>query len=105
MFNRNAQGDLMGVVKATNISSTPVALKIKTTSPDKYRVRPSMACLAPGAPCAIEIYVQGDGQLGPTVSLVRDKFLITAVIVQQPNLNNQQIAEVMKVRLYILYTV
>ncbi len=96
MFNQNDQGDLMGVVRASNISQAPVALKIKTTSPDKYRVRPSMACLAPGKSCAIEIYVQ-TGQIGPTASLVRDKFLITAVITEDDSLSNQRIGEIMKV--------
>ena len=56
-----------------------------------------MACLAPGQGCSIEIYVQS-AQIGPTASLVRDKFLITANSVDDANMPNQRIGEIMKVR-------
>ena len=55
-----------------------------------------MACLSPGQGCSIEIYVQS-GQIGPTAALVRDKFLITAIAVEDGNMSNQKIGELMKV--------
>lgn len=71
-------------------------LQIKTTSPDKYRVRPSTASLPPGDSCTIEIYVQS-AQAGSAASLVRDKFLITASSVEAgADLTPQRVAELMK---------
>jgi len=85
----------MGTIRATNVSSTPLVLKIKTTSPDKYRVRPSMANLAPGKDCLIEIYAQ---QSPSAASLVRDKFLITAVAVDRADMDLDEVAAILKGR-------
>ena len=55
-----------------------------------------MTVLAPNAATSIEIFVQS-AQIGNAASLVRDKFLITALTVQKEDLTQQQLGEIMKV--------
>ena len=76
-----------------NTSGGPVVYKIKTTSPDKYKVRPSMHCLGSGSSSTVEIMAQTT----TASALVRDKFLITAVAVEQDGVPPSKIAEIMKV--------
>ena len=77
----------------TNSTERPAVYKIKTTSPDKYKVRPSMYCLGAGSTNVVEIAAQST----TAAALVRDKFLITAVAVEQEGLPANKIAEIMKV--------
>jgi hypothetical protein len=95
VFDKNSYGDLVAKLTIANPSTTAsVIYKIKTTSPDKYKVRPSMYNLPAGSSNQVEIQVQS-----PTAasSLVRDKFLITAVTVgDQEGLSASKIAEIMK---------
>lgn len=78
----------------TNASSGTVAYKIKTTSPDKYRVRPSAGSIAPGAVLNITVHIQSGYS---AAQLVRDKFLVMACAVQSDSLTSQQLTEVWKV--------
>lgn len=71
-------------------------MQVKTTAPDKYRVRPSMSSLAPGASLVVEIYVPF-ALVGSPESLIRDKFLITAISVENEHLSQSQITEIVKV--------
>ena len=82
-----------------NSSDGPLVYKIKTTSPDKYKVRPSMYCLGAGSTSTVEIAAQST----TASALVRDKFLITAVAVEQEGVPGSKIAEIMKVRLEEFY--
>ena len=93
MFSSTGAGDLTGRVQIQNISSKILGFKIKTTSPEKYRVRPSTGSLSPGLTATVEIHVSG-GQA--TSSLVRDKFLITAVFLESSELGQQQLADALK---------
>ena len=93
MFSSTGAGDLTGRVQIQNISRKIVGYKIKTTSPEKYRVRPSTGSLSPGLTATVEIHVSG-GQA--TSSLVRDKFLITAVFLESSELGQQQLADALK---------
>ena len=103
IFNQisGSGGDLTARVQVANISADekPVIFKIKTTSPEKFRVRPSMANLPPNTSTSIEILVQASS--GSVGQLVRDKFLITAVSVDKEGMNYQQIADLMKVKQFI----
>ena len=69
-------------------------LQIKTTSPDKYRVRPSAGVINAGAALNITVHIQS----GYSASqLVRDKFLVMACAIDSDTLTNQQLIEVWKV--------
>merc|ERR1719150_1426836 len=76
VFSTSPLGDLTGKVSLTNTSGKPLGYKIKTTSPEKYRVRPSTGSISPGQSVTVEIHVSGQKEVA---SLNRDKFLVTAV--------------------------
>ena len=102
IFSSSSTGELSAKIQIQNISSKALGYKIKTTSPEKYRVRPSTGSLGPGSQATIEIQVSG-GQGGAALtpaSLVRDKFLITAIFLEEQtslqDLKPQQLAEALK---------
>jgi len=96
VFSSTGAGDLAAKVQIQNISSKIVGYKIKTTSPEKYRVRPSTGSLSPGLAATVEIHVSGGQATTVPSSLVRDKFLITAVYLESIDLGQQQLADALK---------
>lgn len=68
--------------------------QIKTTSPEKFRVRPSSGTLALGASVTIHVLLQPGYQLPP---LTRDKFLIMHLPVQSAGMSAAEIADLWKV--------
>jgi len=95
MFSSSPMGDLTGKVTLYNNSGRPLGYKIKTTSPEKYRVRPSTGCLPPGQDATVEIHVSSS-QAKEAGSLLRDKFLVTAVLLDREDLPPPQLAEALK---------
>ena len=96
IFSSGANGEFSAKIQIQNISSQPVGYKIKTTSPEKYRVKPSTGTLAPNLSATVEIHVSaGQGALTPA-SLVRDKFLITAIFLEEVDIKQHQLAEALK---------
>ena len=59
LFSNSPVGDLVAKLQIQNVSAKPVGYKIKTTSPEKYRVRPSTGQLGPGATASVEIHCSG----------------------------------------------
>ncbi|KHJ77069.1 hypothetical protein OESDEN_23311 [Oesophagostomum dentatum] len=53
--------EFVEVVAIRNTSTESVMFKIKTTSPEKFRVRPSMGLIAAGATEIIRVYLQSGG--------------------------------------------
>jgi hypothetical protein len=96
VFSATPAGDLAGKIQIQNISTKIVGYKIKTTSPEKYRVRPSTGSLSPGLAATVEIHVSGGQATTVPSSLVRDKFLITAVFLESSELGQQQLADALK---------
>lgn len=89
--------DMVGTVDITNIVQHPVTYKIKTTSPDKFRVRPSSGVLAPGANNSINVVLlQGPNNAQST--LVKDKFLVMCMeLSPDASTSAQDITELWKV--------
>ena len=98
VFSASATGDLVAKLQIQNVSSKPVGYKIKTTSPEKYRVRPSTGSLAPSLSATVEIHCAAAAATPASapVSLVRDKFLITAIFLDTAELSGQQLTEALK---------
>lgn len=65
--------ELVGNVEIINIHVEPVTYKIKTTAPEKFRVRPSTGVLSPGANVTINVVLQHGHQI---IALNREKFLV-----------------------------
>lgn len=91
LFTKSGNSEYVGTVEITNVDENPVTYKIKTTSPDKYRVRPSNGFLLPNASVAINVVLQQEHQLQ---AISRDKFLVMCMTVpsdvpmQQSNIND-----------------
>lgn len=73
--------------------------QIKTTSPEKFRVRPSTGILAPGASASISVVLQS----GPNVTLLlnKDKFLVMCMEMNDLNASQQDIADIWKVNIIL----
>ncbi|XP_039287227.1 motile sperm domain-containing protein 2 isoform X2 [Nilaparvata lugens] len=72
-FSQEWSSDLSGSAKITNIADSITTFKMKTTSPEKFRVRPSYGVLAPNASQVVNVSLQpGYSAQG----LIREKFLI-----------------------------
>lgn len=67
---------------------------MKTTSPEKFRVRPSAGCLAPNGRVTISITLLHGFQLG---GLSRDKFQVSCMQVESTELSTQELVELWKV--------
>lgn len=97
--------DLVGTVDIVNIAPTAVTYKIKTTSPEKFRVRPSSGVLAPGASTSINVVLlqqqqqPGGGVQQVAATLVKDKFLVMCMeLTPDASTSTQDIAELWRVR-------
>ena len=111
VFKPNSFGELTARIQARNISVRVVAYKMKTTSPDRYKVRPSSGSLGPGQSLAMEVSVSRShasntqliGQcqecthsvLTSSVSAL-DKFMLSAVTVLTEDLSAQTIYRLLK---------
>jgi len=93
VFSTSPLGDLTGKVSLTNTSGKPLGYKIKTTSPEKYRVRPSTGSISPGQSVTVEIHVSGQKEVA---SLSRDKFLVTAVLLDREDIPASQLADALR---------
>ncbi|XP_063844950.1 motile sperm domain-containing protein 2-like [Scylla paramamosain] len=77
----------------TNPTANPLAIKIKTTSPEKYRVKPSVGVLEGEG--QLEVGVTVGEQLAPS-ALVRDKFLVMAAPAPSLDLSSQEVSQLFK---------
>ncbi|XP_037077232.1 motile sperm domain-containing protein 2-like [Pollicipes pollicipes] len=74
-----------------NIRRGPVAFKVKTTAPEKFRVRPSCGVVAPGRRVSVEL------RLAPGVAAhqaLAEKFLLVAAPIQQQQVVADDMASV-----------
>lgn len=83
--------EVSGQFTITNMDESAVSFKIRTTSPEKFRVRPSSGTLAPGASQTVLIVVQSGFQMR-TVS--KDRFLVMSVQIPKTDLSQKELSEV-----------
>ncbi|ETN80367.1 MSP domain protein [Necator americanus] len=74
--------EFVEVVAIRNTSSESVMFKIKTTSPEKFRVRPSMGVIPSGTTEIIRVYLQSEYKS----SCSKEKFLLMALETENNNL-------------------
>ncbi|VFV43164.1 motile sperm domain-containing [Lynx pardinus] len=77
-FGSTESGEKKTLIVLTNVTKNIVAFKVRTTAPEKYRVKPSNSSCDPGA--SVDIVVSPHG--GLTVS-AQDRFLIMAAEMEQ----------------------
>ncbi|MFH4983102.1 hypothetical protein AB6A40_009811 [Gnathostoma spinigerum] len=75
------ENDWVDIVVLENRGSKTIVYKVKTTSREKFRVRPTTGSIAPGSTEFVRVYLQNEykNQFG------RDRFLLLAVEVDDPN--------------------
>ncbi|XP_008326743.1 motile sperm domain-containing protein 2 [Cynoglossus semilaevis] len=74
----------------SNVTKNKVAFKVRTTAPEKYRVKPSSSCCEPGAPVEIVVSLHGGSQASP-----QDRFLVMAAEMENPG-STQELAQFWK---------
>ncbi|KAB0404409.1 hypothetical protein E2I00_011028 [Balaenoptera physalus] len=77
-FGSTESEEKKALIVLTNVTKNIVAFKVRTTAPEKYRVKPSNSSCDPGA--SVDIVVSPHG--GLTVS-AQDRFLIMAAEMEQ----------------------
>ncbi|XP_059993830.1 motile sperm domain-containing protein 2 isoform X2 [Lagenorhynchus albirostris] len=77
-FGSTESEEKKALITLTNVTKNIVAFKVRTTAPEKYRVKPSNSSCDPGA--SVDIVVSPHG--GLTVS-AQDRFLIMAAEMEQ----------------------
>lgn len=85
--------DTVGKFTIKNNHSENLAYKIKTTSPEKFRVRPSMGTLIPGNSQQISITLH-DGYQYTTVN--KEKFLVMCKIVTKSEMSTSELTDLWK---------
>ncbi|XP_048350164.1 motile sperm domain-containing protein 2 [Sphaerodactylus townsendi] len=91
-FGSKETGEKKCLIVLTNVTKNTVAFKVRTTAPDKYRVKPSNSSCEPGTSLDIIVSLHG----GCTASL-QDRFLIMAAEMDQcPGTGTQELAQFWK---------
>ncbi|XP_020490085.1 motile sperm domain-containing protein 2 [Labrus bergylta] len=73
----------------TNVTKNQVAFKVRTTAPEKYRVKPSSSSCEAGASVDIVVSLHGGSQASP-----QDRFLVMAA--EMDNAGSQELAQFWK---------
>ncbi|CAH0731176.1 unnamed protein product, partial [Brenthis ino] len=88
---KSENDEVSGQFSITNMDEGAVSFKIRTTSPEKFRVRPSSGTLAKGATQTIIIVVQPGFQLR---NEMKDMFLVMSVQTPKTDLTPKEINEI-----------
>ncbi|KAL1130852.1 hypothetical protein AAG570_012093 [Ranatra chinensis] len=86
--------EVLGNLSITNTSDSFISYKVKTTSPEKFRVRPSCGILAQGHTVNINVVVQ-PGYTGSNI--LRDKFLIMTFVIDHEGYSTNELNDLWKV--------
>ncbi|XP_074651496.1 motile sperm domain-containing protein 2-like isoform X2 [Tubulanus polymorphus] len=76
------------IITITNTVKSNVAFKVKTTAPEKYRVRPSSGVIKPAGTGEVSVFLQA----GHSSTIHRDKFLVMTMEVEA-GVSNSEIGE------------
>uniref|UniRef100_A0A4W3I0V2 Motile sperm domain containing 2 n=1 Tax=Callorhinchus milii TaxID=7868 RepID=A0A4W3I0V2_CALMI len=77
-FGSKDSGDRKCSIVLTNVTKNPVAFKVRTTAPEKYRVKPSNSSFEPGTTIDILVSLHGGFEASP-----QDRFLVMAAEIDQ----------------------
>lgn len=88
---KNENDELSGQFTITNMDESAISFKIRTTSPEKFRVRPSSGTLPPGLSQTVLIVVQPGFQLR---TVTKDRFLVMSVQIPKTDLSAKELADV-----------
>lgn len=83
--------EVSGQFTITNMDDSAISFKIRTTSPEKFRVRPSSGTLAQGASQTVLIVVQSGFQMR---TVTKDRFLVMSVQIPKTDLSHKELSDV-----------
>ncbi|XP_041983923.1 motile sperm domain-containing protein 2-like [Aricia agestis] len=83
--------EITGQFTIKNMDEGPISFKIRTTSPEKFRVRPSSGVLTGGSSQTIVIVVQPEFQMR---NVSKDMFLVMSVQIPKTDLSANELREV-----------
>ncbi|XP_052748404.1 motile sperm domain-containing protein 2-like [Galleria mellonella] len=83
--------DVSGQFTITNMDASAISFKIRTTSPEKFRVRPSSGVLPSGSSQVVLIVVQPGFQLR---TVLKDRFLVMSVQIPKTDLLPNELADI-----------
>lgn len=83
--------DISGQFTITNMDESAISFKIRTTAPEKFRVRPSSGTLASGASQTVLIVVQPGIQLR---TVTKDRFLVMSIQIPKTDLTPKELTEI-----------
>ncbi|XP_063305091.1 motile sperm domain-containing protein 2 isoform X1 [Pelobates fuscus] len=79
-FGSKESGERKCIIILNNVTKNTVAFKVRTTAPDKYRVKPSNSSCEPGSTVDIVVSLHA-----AFVASLQDRFLVMAAEMEQPN--------------------
>ncbi|CAG9120294.1 unnamed protein product [Plutella xylostella] len=88
---KSENDEISGQFTLTNMDESALSFKIRTTSPEKFRVRPSSGVLTTGASQTVNIVVQPGFHLR---TVTKDRFLVMSVQIPKTDLSSKELAEV-----------
>ncbi|KOB69484.1 Motile sperm domain-containing protein [Operophtera brumata] len=88
---KSENDEVSGQFTITNMDESTISFKIRTTSPEKFRVRPSSGVLASGASQTVLIVVQAGFQLR---TVTKDRFLVISVQIPKMDMTPKELADV-----------
>ena len=83
--------EISGQFTITNMDESAVSFKIRTTAPEKFRVRPSSGTLASGASQTVLIVVQPGIQLR---TVTKDRFLVMSIQIPKTDLTPKELTDI-----------
>ncbi|OCT93948.1 hypothetical protein XELAEV_18011611mg [Xenopus laevis] len=79
-FGSKESGERKCIIVLNNVTKNTVAFKVRTTAPEKYRVKPSNSSCEPGATVDIVVSLHA-----AFVASLQDRFLVMAAEMEQPS--------------------
>ncbi|NP_001088926.1 motile sperm domain containing 2 S homeolog [Xenopus laevis] len=91
-FGSKESGERKCIIVLSNVTKNTVAFKVRTTAPEKYRVKPSNSSCEPGSTVDIVVSLHA-----AFVASLQDRFLVMAAEMEQPSsASTQELAQFWK---------
>lgn len=88
---KNDSDEISGQFTITNMDESAISFKIRTTAPEKFRVRPSSGILGSGSSQTVLIVVQPGIQLR---TVAKDRFLVMSIQIPKTDVTPKELSEI-----------
>lgn len=94
MVFTNEGSEVTSSIMLKNENTQSVSFKIKTTSPEKFRVKPTIGILAPGASTTVNVLLLSGYHVA---NLQKERFLVMSIPIEPSEIQQQEISDLWKV--------